>query len=212
MNKRILWIGLWITLLGLWVSPLGAAELEEVLAEIKGAAGQTETLLSDFVQEKNLSLMAETLVSRGRFAYRKPDMLRWELLEPIASGFVLRGSQGERWNSLSRQVERYSVARDPVMGMVARQLLAWARVDLDWLQSHYLMTLKSEQPLGLQLTPRDQAEAGIIRHIEVTFAPDRSHVEQVALAEQSGDSTVLKFFNVTLNRSLPDNIFAAPDF
>jgi len=212
MINKFLWIGLWITLLGWWVSPVSAAELDDVLTEIRAAAGHTETLLSDFVQEKHLSIMAEPLASKGRFAYRKPDQLRWELLEPIAAGFVLRGKQGERWNSLSRQVESYAVERDPVMGMVAKQLLAWARVDLDWLQSHYLMALKSAEPLGLLLTPRDPGEAGLIRHIEVTFAPDRSYVDQVALAEQSGDSTVLKFSHVAINSALPANIFVAPDF
>ena len=112
----------------------------------------------------------------------------------IASGFVLRAKQGERWNSLSQKVENYSVDRDPVMGMVAQQLLAWARVDLDWLQTHYRMELKSEEPLCLQLTPRDQGEAGFIDHLEVTFSGDRSYVEQVLLAEQSGDSTRVEIY------------------
>ncbi len=212
MIKRFLWITLLITLCGGWITPLWAAELNDIFAEIKIAAGHTETLLSDFVQEKNLSIMSETLVSKGRFAYRKPDNLRWELLTPIASGFVLRGQQGERWNSLSQTVENYSVDRDPVMGMVAQQLLAWARVDLDWLDAHYRMELTSEVPLSLQLTPRDQGEAGFINHLEVTFSTDRSYVEQVVLAEQSGDSTVLKFINVVINGTLPEAVFSAPVF
>lgn len=206
------WITLLITLLGVWVSPAYATELDEILAQLKTTAGTTETLLSDFVQEKNLSIMAETLVSQGRFAYQKPDQLRWELLQPIASGFVLRGRQGDRWNSLSRKVEAYAIDRDPVMGMVAKQLLAWARVDLDWLESHYRMALKSEQPLCLLLTPRDQGEAGFIDHLEVTFASDLNYVEQVLLAERSGDSTLLKFVNVALNGTLSPAIFEPPVF
>ena len=212
MKKKLLWITLLITLLGGWITPLWAAQLNDILAELKGAAGQTENLLSDFVQEKNLSIMDETLVSNGRFAYAKPANLRWELLDPIASGFVLRGHQGQRWNSLSQSVETYSVDRDPVMGMVAQQLLAWAKVDLDWLETHYRLELKSEEPLCLQLTPRDAGEAGFIDHLEVTFAANHSYVEQVVLAEQSGDSTVLKFINVVINGELPDTIFSAPVF
>ena len=80
MIKRLLWITLLITLLGVWTTPLWAAELNELLAAIKVAASQTDTLSSDFVQEKNLSIMDEKLVSKGYFAFRKPDNLRWELL------------------------------------------------------------------------------------------------------------------------------------
>lgn len=215
MNMKIaqrLWITLLITLLTCSATVTRAADLATVLTEVKAAAGQTDTLYSHFTQEKHLDIMAETLLSQGLFAYRKPDHLRWELLTPIVSGFVLRGQQGERWNGLSRELERFSVERDPLMGMIAQQLLAWARVDLDWLQQRYVMELVSEQPLQLKLTPRDAGEAGFIDHLEIFFAADRRYVEQVVLVEKSGDSTRLRFTDVKVNGSLPDDIFAAPVF
>ncbi|NOQ52492.1 MAG: outer membrane lipoprotein carrier protein LolA [Desulfuromonadaceae bacterium] len=189
-----------------------SAEIAPLLAELKLAAAETETLSSRFVQEKHLAIFAEKLLSQGRFVYRKPDRLRWELLTPVAAGFVLQGEHGERWNSLSREQESFSVDNDPIMGMIAQQLLAWARVDLDWLQSRYRMELQSAEPVTLRLYPLDRGEAEFIDYLEILFAADRRHVAEVLMVEQEGDSTLLRFTDVEINTELPLDAFQVPGF
>lgn len=199
----------------LFFASSGYAEVEELaplLAELKLAAAQTETLTSQFVQEKYLEIFSEKLLSEGHFVYSKPDQLRWELLTPVASGFVLRGDQGKRWNSLSQQRENFSVKSDPVMGMIAQQLLAWARVDLDWLQSRYRMELSSSDPVTLFLYPLDQGEAAFIEYLQIQFATDRRHVAEVLMVEQGGDSTLIRFVDVEINGELSTDAFEAPEY
>lgn len=186
-------------------------KLEMLLGDLKLAAAQIETLSSPFVQEKYLDIFAEKLLSQGYFAYRKPDRLRWELLTPVASGFVLHGDQGERWNRLSQKQESFSVKTDPVMGMIAQQLLAWARVDLDWLQGRYRMELQTETPVVLRLYPLDKGEAEFIDHLQIKFSADRSHVVAVQMVEQGGDSTTIRFTDVEINTDLPDAVFQVPE-
>ncbi|WP_051092389.1 outer membrane lipoprotein carrier protein LolA [Geopsychrobacter electrodiphilus] len=213
--RKLCCLNLLLVVLFLVAAPLGAAEttdLHTLLRQLQDTAGQTHSLKSDFIQEKELAIFSEKLVSAGRFAYQQPDRLRWELLTPIDSGFVLRGDKGERWNSLSRERSDFSVANDPIMGIIARQLLAWARVDLDWLQSRYRMELLAESPVRLRLTPLDKGEAGFIEELQILFAGDRSHVAEVLLKEQGGDSTLLRFTNVQLNTALPVATFEAPEF
>ena len=187
-------------------------ELQPLLNELKVAAAETETIKSDFVQEKNLAMFSEKLLSQGAFAYQKPNRLRWELLSPVASGFVLNGGKGERWNSLSQERGHFSVDNDPIMGMIAQQLLAWARVDVDWLQSRYRMELQSTQPISLRLTPLDQGEAGFIDYLQILFAVDKRHIAEVLMMEQGGDSTLLRFTDVQLNTELPEEAFQPPEF
>ena len=188
-----------------------AAELPPLFAELQQAAAQTETLSSEFVQEKHLEMFSETLKSRGRFTYKRPDRLRWELLEPLASGFVLRGEKGERWNRLSGERSGFSVSGDPIMGVIAQQLLAWARVDLDWLQQRYLIAVEQEQPLQLRLVPLDQGEAGFIDHLLIRFDAGRRYVAEVLMVEPGGDSTRLSFREVRINQPLAADSFQAPE-
>lgn len=186
--------------------------LQPILDELKVAAAETENIQSRFVQEKNLAMFSETLLSQGRFIYQQPDRLRWELLSPVASGFVLQGSQGERWNSLSQERGGFSVENDPIMGMIAQQLLAWARVDVDWLQSRYQMELLKTQPIRLRLTPKDQGEAGFIDYLQIQFAEDLRTITEVLMMEQGGDSTLLRFSDVQINSELSGEAFQPPEF
>jgi len=188
------------------------ADLKVLLNELKIASAQTRTLSSRFVQEKHLAIFSEKLLSQGRFVFQGPDSLRWELLTPVATGFVLRGSRGERWNSLNRELERFSVKDNPIMGVVAQQLLAWARVDLDWLEQRYHMELITLHPARLRLTPLDPGEAGFIDYLQILFADNRRHVDEVLLMEKGGDSTLLRFTDVQLNIELPEAIFSPPEF
>jgi outer membrane lipoprotein-sorting protein len=202
-----------LTCLLLIISVPGSAdELGNLLGELKAAAATTETLSSPFVQEKYLDIFDEKLLSQGQFVYRKPDQLRWELLSPVASGFILRGDKGECWNSLSHEHESFSVKNDPVMGMIARQLLAWAQVDLDWLQQRYRIELVANGPVILKLSPLDPGEAGFIDHLQVRFSADNSHVTEVLMVEQGGDSTLIRFTAVKMNSPLPADAFQVPNF
>lgn len=186
--------------------------LTQVFDRLQSAAAETQSLSSDFIQEKQLAIFAETLLSKGRFLYRQPDQLRWELLTPVASGFVLRGRQGERWNSLSKETSTFRIDSDPLMGIIAQQLLAWAKVDIAWLQSRYRIELLGEQPVRLQLFPLDLGEAGFIEQLQILFAADSSHVELVEMYEAGGDKTLLRFEKVQVNRVLPAEAFQVPEF
>jgi len=196
------------------VSPCLAepTDISPLLAELKLAASETATLSSSFVQEKHLSIFSEKLLSQGRFIYQKPDWLRWELLTPAASGFVLLGEKGERWNGLSREKERFSIETDPIMGTIAQQLLAWARVDIDWLQQRYRMELQTSEPVSLRLYPLDPGEASFIDYLQILFADDRRHVAEVLMVEKEGDSTLLRFSNVEINIELSPDAFETPVF
>ena len=187
-------------------------DLTPVFVRLRTAAAGIQSLSSDFVQEKQLAMFDASLLSQGRFLYRQPAHLRWELLTPVASGFVLRGRQGERWNSLSQETSTFRIDSDPMMGIIAQQLLAWARVDIDWLKSRYRIVLLSEQPVRLQLFPRDPGEAGFIEQLQILFAADNSHVALVEIHEIGGDKTLMRFSQVEVNRELPDSDFQAPDF
>ena len=187
-------------------------ELDKVLNNLKTAAARIETLQGSFAQEKNLEMFDHQLISAGAMVYVAPDQLRWELLTPVASGFVLQGEQGVRWNAVSEQVQRFSSASDPLMGVVARQLLAWARVDLEWLSQGYHMEVIANEPIVLRLTPLDTAEADLVNYIQVTFAPLQGHVSDVLVMEQSGDSTRLRFNDVRINDGVAAEAFTAPEF
>lgn len=178
----------------------------QLAAQIRTAAAEVNTLASQFKQEKFLSMFAETLESSGQFYYQRPDQLRWELLEPVASGFVLQGPRGQRWHERVPGCESFELKQDPAMSLIAEQLFAWARADLDWLQAHYRIELVAEQPIALRLTP--QQGTAFLDHLMIRFAPSASYVDQVEIHEQDGDYTRIRFNHTRMNQALDARLFA----
>lgn len=196
------------------ITPVAAdtSELDIILSQLKEAAQTVQTLQGNFVQEKNLEMFDHQLLSAGLLVYAQPDQLRWELLSPVASGFTLQGERGVRWNAVSGQVQGFSVTSDPLMGIVARQLLAWAKVDIDWLEQGYNMEVVNNEPVVLRLKPLGATEAEFVNYIEVAFDPLQGHVSDVLVMEQSGDSTRLRFEDVRINDRVEAEAFTAPEF
>lgn len=197
------------------VSQAGGAESAttadaQVLERLQTLSSGIETLYSSFTQEKYLAIFQESLSSKGRFYYQKPDGLRWELLEPVATGFVLKGGEGRRWHERTGQGERFDISREPIMKIVAEQLLAWARADFDWLGKNYRINVLEKAPVKLKLEPLSAAAAGFIDHLEIVFAADGRHVQVVEVHEKDGDFTRMRFADTVINRPLAKALFQGP--
>ena len=56
---------------------------------VRETSAKTQSISSDFTQEKHLTMMEEVLVSRGRFLFKKENKVRWEYLEPIVYAIII---------------------------------------------------------------------------------------------------------------------------
>lgn len=180
---------------------------EAVLARIQAAVANVRTLASDLVQEKHLAMFDEVLTSRGRFYFQAPDRLRWELLEPVRSGFSLNGGEGRRWHERTGSSESFDIRREPAMKLVADQLLAWARADFEWLRRQYRITAEAEAPAALRLEPRTAAAGGYLDHLRIVFSADDRYVQTVEVFEADGDFTRIRFSNTVVNGPLDEGLF-----
>ena len=178
-----------------------------LFSRLEESAVGVKTLASDFVQEKHLSMFKTVLVSKGRFYFKKPDQLRWELTEPVASGFVLNGHKGRRWHERTGRSETFDINQEPVMKLVSDQLFAWAKPDFAWMQREYRITVLDESPVSLRLEPLSPAVGGFLHHLLITFSTDGKYVRSVEVHEKDGDFTRIRFVNTAVNKSLRSDLF-----
>lgn len=180
-------------------------DIDTVLQKLRERAIAVESISSEFSQESHLSVFEETIISSGRFLFRKPDKLRWEYLSPTTEGFALEGDQGVRWTETTRT--SFSLRSDPLMNVVARQLLAWATFDLAWLSAEYFITLEADSPVLLKLVPKGSDTALVLKHLLIEFSLSSTTVQRVELHEQDGDLTRILFENPQVNTPLDDGMF-----
>ena len=70
------------------------------------AANKTTTIRSDFTQEKNMSMLSEKIISKGKFFFKKQDKVRMEYLTPFSYLMIINGSKvyikdGQKENTIS---------------------------------------------------------------------------------------------------------------
>jgi outer membrane lipoprotein-sorting protein len=170
------------------------------------ASKNTVAIRSDFVQEKNLSLLSEKIVSKGKFWFKKNDLVRMEYTQPYQylliinknSVFVKDGQKenkiSTKSNKLFQQINKITV--DCVQGTAL---------------SNPDFTIKVfENALGylIELSPITKAVKEYFKNINVVISKKDYSVNKIEMYEQSGDNTIISFFNKELNPTLPDALFA----
>jgi len=178
-----------------------------VFAKISASASVVETISSRFIQKRFLSILNDTLISKGHLYYQKPDRLRWELIEPGISGFKIDGDRAERWKGRTDETQSFSVAQVPFIKIFSEQIFAWARADFQKLKKSQSIWVISENPITLRLEPRSFREKDFVDHILIVFAEDTRHIKTVEVHDAEGDSTRIDFFDTIINASLNKDLF-----
>lgn len=197
--------------------PAAEAEaLESVgalLKRIEDAQKDHKDFQGNFEQSRFLPLFGDTINSSGRFAFKKPDHVRWEYTKPHKSILVVRGDRGHKWSESTRRVEDFRLAEDRGLDAVVKQLFTWFKGEFTKLNKDYDVEITSREPLALTMKPKSQVVQRFIASIEVRFSKDESRIESVKLTEPlaEGDEqagyTLYKFSDTKLDAGIQDKEF-----
>ncbi len=180
---------------------------EAIFSAIEKTVAEIQTISSEFRQERRLSMLKEPAISKGRFAYEKPDKLRWEFTEPEPSGFIVNGNTGKQWKGKETNGQTVDVKKNPVMRLIFEQIMAWTKADFTSIEERYVVTVGREKPVALNLVPRSSKERKYVDRITVSFDKETGYVNAVAIIEKGGDSTNIRFLNMTVNSPLEKDLF-----
>ena len=180
---------------------------DAVFLRIKNATSKIMTLTGDFIQKKNIEIVKNMPESKGRFFYKKPDCLRWEIIEPVKMGFIVNGSQGKKWRGKDDRLRKFEVGKEPIIGVISSQVFAWARGDFDKLKEGYEITILKENPIEVKLVPLSSVEKQYIASIILSFSRTDDYVENLEINETGGGSTQITFYNMVPNNQLEEDIF-----
>ncbi len=171
---------------------------DNALNRLNALTASVTSLRCDFTQTTAIPLFADPVVSRGRLLFHKPDALLWEYVFPVAQGLAFSGGKGFRWEDEKSNRVPFTLAEDPVAGLVASQMLAWIRFDRAWIETHYAVRLEREEPLSFTLIPKSAGMRSVLTSLTIRFADD-GIARTILLKEASGGSTEIRFHSVAVN-------------
>jgi outer membrane lipoprotein-sorting protein len=169
------------------------------------ASGKINTLESNFVQEKNLSMLAEKIVSKGKFWFKKDSRLRMEYNDPFQYLLILNSDKlyikdGQRENKIStRSNQLFRQINSLMMDCVKGTALA---------SPDFSVRIFENAATDLiELSPLTKNLKEFFKNINIIVDKKDDSVEAIEMYEISGDSTVIHFINRELNTTIPDALF-----
>lgn len=179
---------------------------QQVKHEISQVAAKMKSMKCDFVQTKQLKMLNDKMVSKGRMYYQQGNKLRWEYESPYRYVFVLNDSKVVLKNSSRSDV--INVNQNKMFREIVRIMMNTVvgncltdekdfKVGIDTSDLEYVATLF---PLRKDLK---QMFSKIVLH----FNRQKKMITQVVLLEKNGDTTVIELKNVQSNVSIPNSMF-----
>lgn len=181
------------------------ADLVKFKTDFSVATQKTTSIKSDFVQEKNLSMLSEKIVSKGNFWFKKDNRVRMEYNQPFKYLMILNKDKvyvkdGQKENKVSTSSNKLFQQINKIM--------------IDCMQGTALnnpdfKTRVFENKTGalVELTPVTKGLKELFKSINVIVDKKDFSVLSIEMQELSGDNTIMRFTNKELNASIPDTLF-----
>ena len=171
------------------------------------AAERVESVQADFVQEKNMAILARPLLSTGRFLFQAPDSLRWEYFTPLHSILLMDHGQIRKFVEKDAAfVEEKGMGLN-AMQVVMQEITGWLDGKITDTDTFLAKQVGARQII---LTPRDKTLAGIIDHIELKLLDTSGLMESVTIFEGEKSFTKMSFSDAKLNEQIPEIRFRKP--
>jgi hypothetical protein len=174
------------------------------LRAIEASQRATRTLVARFEQTKHLSLMAEPLVSHGRFALKAPDQVLWQLDDPRVT--VRIDQHGVHMPGLpDAQADVASLAP---FGEMMREMSGIFTGSLASVQQSFEVAATGDAAaIHVRLTPRRERWRRMFRSLELAFAMPDLVMQSIHVEEALGDSLDIVFSDVHRNDAAADAVF-----
>jgi len=166
----------------------------------------TQTIYSDFSQEKQLSFMEEPIVSSGQFFFKKEQKIRWEYQKPFSYIVILNDSEllindeGHQ-NKIDLKGNKTFQEINTTINNSLQGNVWGANEDFK------PILLENQQLYLIQLTPQTAQMKEYLSKIEVYFNKKSYQLEKVILFENGGDFTKISFKNRQINKAIGEEKF-----
>jgi outer membrane lipoprotein-sorting protein len=186
-------------------SRMTPAEADALKTSVKQQADTVKTITSDFTQYKHLDFLSDDIESKGKLAFKVPDRVKWEYVEPYSYSIIFKdqtlyiNDDGSKSNM--------DVGGNKIFAQLNRLITASIRGDLFDDGQFEISYFKEDGNSLVHFVPRDTQFAQFIKVFHLTFNPTGEVVE-VKMIEPSDDYTQIVFSGRKTNPPLSDADFA----
>jgi outer membrane lipoprotein-sorting protein len=169
------------------------------------ATQKTESIKSDFVQEKNLSVLSQKIVSRGKFWFKRNNRVRMEYTSPFTYLMILANNHiyikdGQHENDLSSKSSK-------LLGQINELIMDCVKGTVLSNPDFHVRVFEGSQTYLLELSPVSAGLKDFFENVRVIIDKKDFSASAIDMQEPSGDFTNITFVHKELNTPIPDALF-----
>lgn len=182
------------------------ADTAYILQKVNEVASQTNTINTEFIQEKNLAFLFEKITSKGILLYEKPEKLRLEYLNPYSyllimnNGELLIRNDDKEIKIALESSTMFNEINDLIINSIQGKILNMPELST--------LFYENEDSFFVQLWPQQEGLKKYIKTIELYISKKDYTVTEFKVIELSDDYTLIKFVNKKINEEIPEGGFS----
>jgi len=180
-------------------------DVESFKNKLAENARVTQTIESDFIQEKNLSVLSEKIITKGHFYFKKENLLRWEYLDPF--NYVIVINKDKVMIKDEEKVSRYDMNSNKMFKSINEMMINSVQGNILNTKDYSLKFLESNEYFLVEMTPLQKGTKEFLKTINLYFSRETYVVSKVRMIENSGDYTSIDFINQKKNENIADSRF-----
>jgi len=182
------------------------ANTEAFRQQFAKASQATQSIQCDFVQNKNLSMLSDKIVSTGKFWFKRDNKVKMEYVKPsyyllVINGNNIKTKDGQKENHVSAKSNK-------MFEQVNKMMIDCVQGTALDNKSFTTRVFENGPTYLVEMVPTTKSLQGIFKNINLTVDKKDYSVTKMDMVEQSGDNTDISFLHKQTNINIPDEVFS----
>ncbi len=174
--------------------------------KFSAASQQLLSLESDFTQTKNLSMLKDKIISKGKFQYKKSAMVRIEYFKPYSYLMII--NKNTMLVKDEQKKSNYNTRSNKIMQSVNNIMMDCMSGNVYNNKDFSTTVFENNKEFLLTLIPNTSTMKKMFLRIEVFLNKADYHVLRLNMVELGGDNTIMVFNNRIINKTIDDSQFS----
>ena len=177
-------------------------DIETFKSNLARMSASTGSIISDFIQEKNLSVLSDKIISKGKFYFKKENNIRWEYTEPYRYLIII--SNNQLFTKDEKGQKQYDIQSNKMFQEMNKFITGCINGDiLKNTKDYKIEYYENPHKYYVKLTPYSEKVKQMLNEVHIYFDKANLSVDGIKMVEAEGDYTKIDFINKKINIDIP---------
>ena len=180
-------------------------DVPAVVQKITEASKKINTIQCDIEQQKQVSMLTDKAVSKGKFYVKRTNMVRIDYTRPTKNLVVMNA--GKMMVQDDKKTSKMDMHRSKMFQQLSNIIIGSIDGSLFTGKDFKVSYAENKTQVQVTLKPVSKTLANYLSTIELVLDKKDYTAVSLQMNEPSGDNTLLLFTNKQLNSTLSDDLF-----